>query len=82
MGAHHTSDRAGSDSRRHIVIIAHAMVIRAIVGKALNLSAEQALALGVDPLSLTQLTFIAAGASEDVGAGGAWSLDRLNQSFS
>ena len=65
-----------------IVIIAHAMVIRAIVGKALNLSAEQALALGVDPLSLTQLTFIAAGASEDEGAGGAWSLDRLNQSFS
>lgn len=66
----------------HIVIIAHAMVIRAIVSKALNLSAEQALALGVEPLSLTQLTYMAAGASEDKGAGGAWSLDRLNQSFS
>ena len=67
---------------RHIVIIAHAMVIRAIVGKALNLSAEQALALGVEPLSLTQLTFMAAGASKEEGAGSAWSLDCLNQSFS
>ena len=66
---------------QNIVIVAHAMVIRAMVGQCLGLTAGQSLALGVEPLSLTTLTYMASGCSDDEDAGGAWHLGRLNQCF-
>lgn len=65
-----------------IVVVAHAMVIKAIVGMALGMSPAQSLSMTIDPLSLTEMTYMASGAIKDKDAGGAWQLRRLNQKFS
>ena len=65
-----------------IVVVAHAMVIKALVGMALGMSPAQSLSISIDPLSLTEMTYMASGAISDYDAGGAWQLRRLNQKYS
>ena len=61
------------------VLVTHAGVIRAFVGQALGLSASRALALGVEPLSVTLLTQqVGEGAARE-DRGGAWKLIALNR---
>lgn len=49
----------GAHAKSEIVAVAHAGVIRAAVAHALDLSAETALRLAIEPLSLTRLDHIA-----------------------
>ncbi|WP_339863610.1 histidine phosphatase family protein [Paremcibacter congregatus] len=58
------------------IIISHAGVIRAIVGHILDMTPDQALSFGCDPLSLTHLQY-----SDQAHAGGQWRLVVLNQNF-
>ncbi|MCE2517864.1 MAG: histidine phosphatase family protein [Alphaproteobacteria bacterium] len=61
-----------------LVLIAHGMVIRALIGLALGKTPGEALAMDVAPLSMSQLTFIASNDSPDDDAGGRWMINRLN----
>ncbi|MBO0332111.1 histidine phosphatase family protein [Sneathiella sp. CAU 1612] len=51
-----------SENGRHLLLITHAGVIRAIVGLSLGLSPEKMLSLAIDPLSVTHLTSFRRGA--------------------
>jgi broad specificity phosphatase PhoE len=63
------------------VLITHGMVIRALIGLAMGLSADQALALDIAPLSMTGLTYMKEGASPNAGSGGYWQLNYLNRAY-
>jgi alpha-ribazole phosphatase len=58
----------------HLVLIGHAMIFRALIGQALQLDMEVALALGIAPLSRSKLIFLRGTASKT----GSWMLDQLN----
>ncbi|MBT5187881.1 MAG: histidine phosphatase family protein [Kordiimonadaceae bacterium] len=58
------------------ILVTHAGVIRAFIGTALGLSNDNALALGVDPFSVSKLTH-----QTGTGKGGEWQLNSLNQTF-
>jgi len=61
-------------TENHLILIGHAMIFRALIGQALGLDMENALAFGINPLSMTRMTFIRPqGESE-----GSWMLDQLN----
>ena len=64
-----------------LVLVGHGMMFRSLIAHALDMPPEQALALGISPLSLSRLTLIRSGASPDHGNGGRWSLTSLNQTF-
>ena len=65
----------------HLVIIAHGMVIRAMIGLALSFDPGQSLAMDIANLSATRLTYMADGALTTAGAGGKWYLGCLNQCY-
>lgn len=71
----------------HLVVVCHAMVIRSLLAHTLGLSIDQAHALGVDNLSLTELACLDGAAAGHAGAGGAggwngrWMLKSLNRVF-
>ena len=70
-----------SSDEKHIVIIAHAMVIRALVGMALGFDSSQSLAMNIENLSRTTLTYMSKGHSDHNNSGGRWYLDRLNETY-
>lgn len=79
-------DAIMSSQESHLVIIAHGMVIRALVGMALSFDHEQSLAMDIDNLSRTTLTYMAEGhispnQSGENSTGGRWKLNRLNQMY-
>jgi broad specificity phosphatase PhoE len=74
-------DRIVTAKADHIVIIAHGMVIRALAGMALGFTPEQSLAISVDNLSLTQITYMAEGSAQGDGEDDKWHLNCLNQTF-
>lgn len=57
---------------RQLVIVTHAGVIRAMVGRALGIAPQKMLALAIDPLSVTHLTSFSRG--EEV----SWRINFLN----
>lgn len=61
-----------------LVLIAHGMVIRGIIGLALGMTPGKALAMDIAPLSFSQLTCMASGESRDNDAGGKWMINTLN----
>lgn len=63
----------------HITIIAHAMVIKALIGMAMGLDSGQSLAFQIDHLSRTTLTYMAEGSSNGDHSGGPWQINRLNE---
>lgn len=69
-----TREHAGAD----IVAVAHGGSIRAAVAVALDLTPTQAMAITIDPLSLTRLSYIADGLLH--GKGGCWRVDGVNAS--
>lgn len=60
-----------------LVILAHGMVIRSLIGHCLGWGASQALAIDISPLSLSQLTY---GIDAD-NEGGRWMVNCLNRTF-
>ena len=68
-------------SATRLALVGHGMMFRSLIAHALDMPPEQALALGISPLSLSRLTLIRSGASPDHGNGGRWSLTSLNQTF-
>ena len=70
-----------ASATNELVLVGHGMMFRSLIAHALDLPTEQALALGISPLSLSRLTLIRTGASPDHGNGGRWSLTTLNQTF-
>ncbi|XDZ64624.1 histidine phosphatase family protein [Alphaproteobacteria bacterium LSUCC0684] len=58
----------------HLVLIGHAMIFRALIGQAMGLDAERALAFGISPLSMSRITFI----RPQGESRGSWMLDQLN----
>jgi broad specificity phosphatase PhoE len=64
-----------------LVVVAHGMVIRGLIGLALGLDSGQSLAVEIAPLSLSQMTYMRDGASSDPKGGGCWQINRLNVSF-
>ncbi len=78
---HPIMDRITQSKDAHIVIIAHGMVIRGLVGLALGMDSGHSLAMACDNLSLTRLTYMAEGALDHPGTGGSWHLDHLNQRY-
>lgn len=64
---------------QHLVLVCHAMVIRAMLGVMMGLDPDRSLALQIDPLSATQLTFMAEGSQNHALDGGAWMLNFLNK---
>ena len=67
------------------ILVTHGMVIRALVGLAMGISPDQALALDIAPLSMTGLTYMKEGASNHAGRGdkwgGQWQLNYLNRAY-
>lgn len=62
------------------IIISHAGIIRAIVGHILQMTPDQALSFGCDPLSLTHVQYHNQVQYHDQAfAGGRWRLVTLNQ---
>jgi hypothetical protein len=57
------------------------MVIRALIGLAMGMTADQALTLDIAPLSMTGLSHMASGAATTPGNGGRWQLNYLNRGF-
>jgi alpha-ribazole phosphatase len=57
-------------SNRDVVVVAHAGSIRAALAKALGLTPDRALALSIDPLSVTSFAH---------HGGDAWSVDFVNR---
>jgi broad specificity phosphatase PhoE len=70
-----------STSGQDHVVITHGMVIRAMVGVALGLMPDQAMAFDIAPLSMTGLSRINSGISTDHANGGAWQINFLNRVF-
>lgn len=68
-------------STENTVLITHGMVIRAMVGLALDLSADQALSMEIAPLSMTGLSYMKSGTCSNSGNGGEWQLNYLNRAF-
>ena len=68
------NQEGGLEGTRHIILVTHAMVIRAMIGLALGRSADEALAIEIAPLSLCQLTYMAKGQQQ----GGRWQINRIN----
>lgn len=58
------------------IFVAHAGVIRSIIGTALALNNDDALSLGIDPFSLSRLIH-----QTGSGKGGEWQLKTLNQTY-
>jgi len=63
------------------VVITHGMVIKAMVGAALGLTPDRAMAFEVAPLSMTGLSRLYQGASMDHANGGDWQVNFLNRRF-
>jgi alpha-ribazole phosphatase len=70
-----TADHAGRD----IVCISHGGTIRAAVAYALDLRPEAAMAVVVDNLSLTRMSWVSEGLLR--GRGGAWLVQGVNLPF-
>ncbi len=68
------NQEGGQEMHKHIILITHAMVIRAMIGLALGRSADEALAVEIAPLSLCQLTYMAKGQQQ----GGRWQINSIN----
>ena len=66
---------------KHTVLVTHGMVIRALIGLAMGMTADQALALDIAPLSMTGLSHMVTGAVTTPGNGGRWQLNYLNRGF-
>lgn len=62
----------------NLVLIAHGMVIRSLIGLCQNINTGQALAYDIAPLSVSRLTFMADGLSASQNAGGAWMVNTIN----
>lgn len=73
-------DEMIASTQQNLVLIAHGMVIRALVGLALRGGKDigASLALDVAPLSFSRLTYMATGVSTDDHAGGRWMINQLN----
>jgi alpha-ribazole phosphatase len=74
-------DRITAAKSDDIIIFTHGMVIRALVGMAFGFTPEQSLAMSVDNLSLTQISFLPENPGLRDDAGCRWQLRRLNQTF-
>ena len=64
-----------------LVLIGHAMLFKSLIAHALDLPPARALALAIEPLTISRLTLIRDGDSTDStdqGHGGRWSLNALN----
>lgn len=64
----------------NLVIITHAMVVRALIGMALGMNSAQSLALSIDTLSHTTLTYLADEQAESPTVD-QWFINRLNQCY-
>lgn len=69
-----------------IVLVTHAMVIRALLAIVLNLPPDLALSFDIQPLSVTALVTIYSNENEnntddDEAKGGVWRLDYLNRVY-
>ncbi len=74
------SELSSSPDSRPRVVVTHAGVIRAIVGHALGVSPSRALALSIEPLSVSRLTQrLATPDPEGCDRGGGWQLRYLNR---
>ena len=73
-------DKIIASSQPELVLIAHGMVIRALIGLAMRGGEDVGASLAIDiaPLSFSRLTYMADGASNDGQAGGRWMMNRLN----
>ena len=67
----------------HLVVVGHAMVIRSLLAHTLGISPDQSLAMEIDNLSLTELSFIVEGAQDARPGGwnGRWMLRSMNRVF-
>jgi alpha-ribazole phosphatase len=70
-----------STSGRDYVVITHGMVIRAMVGIALGLTPDRAMAFEIAPLSMTGLSRMNIGTSTDKANGGNWQINFVNRGF-
>ncbi len=73
------ADIMNQKEEQHIILVTHAMVIRAMIGLALGRGADEALAIEIAPLSLCQLTYMPQGGQpEGQAAGGKWQINCIN----
>jgi len=63
----------------HLVLITHGMVIRGLIGLMLGLDAGRALAMTIEPLSISQLSYMAQGSQNTPLNGGDWMINYLNR---
>jgi len=63
----------------HLVLITHGMVIRGLIGLMLGLDAGRALAMTIEPLSISQLSYMAQGSQNAALNGGDWMINYLNR---
>ena len=73
------SQEIGQGIHKHIILVTHAMVIRAMIGLALGRDADEALAIEIAPLSLCQLTYMPPNPqSGGQATGGQWQINCIN----
>ncbi len=70
-----------STSGQNYIVITHGMVIRAMIGAALGLTPDRAMAFEIAPMSMTGLTRMNKGVSLDQANGGDWQVNFLNRGF-
>ena len=73
-----------ADHNNAIVLITHAMVIRALLAIMLNLPPDLALSFDIQPLSLTAVTTMydtSNSNADDEAKGGVWRLEYLNRVY-
>jgi len=63
----------------HLVLITHGMVIRGLIGLMIGLDAGRALAMTIEPLSISQLFYMAQGSQNTPLNGGDWMINYLNR---
>lgn len=66
---------------QNTVLVTHGMVIRALLGLALGMTADQSLSINIAPLSLTELSYMKSGSSDVAANGGQWQLNYLNRAY-
>jgi len=68
-----------TNQNEQLVLITHGMVIRGLIGLMLGLDAGRALSMKIEPLSVSQLCYMAEGHQETALNGGRWMINFLNR---
>jgi len=68
--------KSRENSKKPIIIVSHAGVIRSVIGTILNLKSDDALSLGIETFSLSRALH-----QTGTGKGGQWQLKLLNKKY-